>query len=85
MLRTFSIFLLIFSLFELPVYLTAVLAIVLIFFFKNYIEAVIFGLLIDIIYAGNTIYGFHFKFFFFVLILVIYLISPKLKKVLKFY
>jgi hypothetical protein len=85
MLRIFSIIFLLITAFISPSYLVAIMAVILIFVFNNYIEAVFFGLLLDILYSGNTVFGFHFKLFFFVLLGLIYLISPKIKKMLKFY
>jgi len=85
MLRSFLIILLLISSFIFPSYLTALFIFLGVLFFNNFIEAVFFGFLLDILYGGNTVFGFRFHYFFLLLFAVIYLISPKIKKMLKFY
>jgi len=53
------------------------------FIFNNFIEAVIAGLIIDLLYGGGSIFNIHFPYFFTAIILIFYLFSFKFKKILR--
>jgi hypothetical protein len=73
------------SVFLLPPYITAVFLFVLMFFFEDFFEGVIFAYIIDRIYGGGKVLGLDFPFIFTIFFLILFLISLKLKTVLKFY
>lgn len=73
------------SSFLLPVYITAIIIFISFIIFNDFIEGVFFGFILDILYGGNRVFGLDFYLLFFLIFAIIYLISPKLKKMLKFY
>jgi len=83
MFRIISNLLLILSIFLLPVYISVILIFISIFLFKNFIEAIIFGFLIDLLYGSGTIFGYHFAYFFTALVFIFFILSFKLKKILR--
>ncbi len=83
MIRIFLNIILILSIFILPVYVSVVLIFISVFLFKNFIEAIIFGFLIDTLYGSGTILGIHFAYFFTAIIFIFFLISFKFKKMLR--
>jgi hypothetical protein len=83
MFRIISNIFIIFSLFILPIYVTIFAIIYFIFKQENFIEAIIFGYLIDFIYGSGTIFTIHFAYFFTLFISIIYLVSFKLKTILR--
>ncbi len=83
MLRIFVNLLIVLSVFILPVYLSIFLILVLIFIFNNFIEAVVLGFLVDLLYGGGSIFGIHFAYFFTIMMLIFYLISFKLKHMIR--
>ena len=83
MFRILSNIFLIFSLFLLPIYITLFLILYFIFVFDNFFEAIILGFLIDTIYGSGSIFTIHFSYFFTLLISIFYLISFRLKTILR--
>jgi hypothetical protein len=68
-----------------PWWLSVALGIALLFYFKNYSEVIVFGLIMDIYYAklapSFNIFDYKLTLFF----IILYFISHFLKKRLKFY
>jgi hypothetical protein len=85
MLRIIINILILFLVFLSPSYITAILIFISFFIFNNFFEGICFGLILDILYGGNMVFGLKFNLFFFLLFIIIYFISPKIKKMLKFY
>jgi len=75
--------LLVLSVFMLPIYVSIFLILISIFFFNNFVEAMLFGFIIDLLYGSGTILGLHFAYFFTIIILIFYLFSFKLKEILR--
>lgn len=73
------------ALFTFPWYLSFLIAIFLLFYFDNYVEIVFFGLFFDILYGGRGMYNISYPYVFFVVFLFVWVVSFKLKDVLKFY
>jgi hypothetical protein len=85
MLRFILDIILLFFVFLLPTWLTALLVLVCIFYFDFFAEAIFFGLIMDIIYGGGKVFGMNFPYIFTVVLGLIFLISLKLRGMLKFY
>ncbi len=85
MFRFISSLLVLISVFLLPTFITAVFLFILIFIFDNFFEALVFAYIMDILYRGGTLFGFTSPYLFTFVFLLIFLISFKLKTVLKFY
>ena len=68
-----------------PPYISAVVLFVLMFFFADYMEGVVFAYFIDVIYGGGKVFGLNYPYIFTTIFVVLFLISLKLKTVLKFY
>lgn len=81
--RILTNILLMFSVFLLPVYVSVIFIVASIFFFNNFVEAMIFGFVIDLLYGNGSIFGIHFAYFFTLIILILYLFSFSLKKILR--
>ena len=89
--------LLVFLVFLLPSYLTFIFLIILLFTFNNFVEAVFVAFVLDSLYGvkslviqnshsfNNLLIDFIYSHKFLFIILIIFIISFKLKKVLKFY
>lgn len=85
MMRVISNLFLLLSVFIFPPYITAVFLLISIFIFENFIEAVVFGYFLDIVYGGGKIFSYNFHYIFTILLVIVFLISLKLKTMLKFY
>ena len=83
MIRILSNLLLILSVFLLPFYISFVLIILFTFFIDDFIEGIIFGALIDILYGGGSIFSIGFAYFFTAIIFIFYLFSFRLKEMLR--
>jgi len=73
------------SVFVFPPYVTALFLSLTIVFFPFYFESVLFALILDVVYGGGKIFGVEFPFIFTSIFLVFFLISFKIKTMLKFY
>lgn len=82
MFRILSNILITFSIFLLPQYITIFLVILAILAFDNFFESIVFGLCLDTLY-GSGLLGFDLGYFFTIVALVFYLISFKLKTILR--
>ena len=83
MLRILLNILIIIFLFIFPVYISFILILASIFFINNFMEAIIWGFFLDLLYGSGRIFGVHFPYFFTLIILVFYLISFRLKTMLR--
>lgn len=83
--RLFASILLLFSVLFLPIWISALLAILLIFYFDIYWEAVVIFLLSDLLYGAPETLFFDFPFFTFVFSVVFLVLLEFVKKKLKFY
>ncbi|MFH0755340.1 MAG: hypothetical protein V1910_01590 [bacterium] len=81
--RFFSDLLIVLSVFILPIYISVFLIFLAIFLFNNFIEAIIWIFLINLLYGGGNIFGLNFAYFFILIIFIFYLISFKLKTILR--
>ncbi len=86
MYRLFSNLLVFLSIFFLPVYITALMLIALIFTFDYFVEALLWAYIVDVLYGGGgSIFGFGFNYIFLFIMAVIFLVSFRVKKSLVFY
>ena len=83
MFRILSNFILILSVFLLPVYLSVFLILLSIFLFDNFIEAIAWAFLVDLLYSGGSFFGFHLQYFFTIVVSFFYLVSFRLKTVIR--
>lgn len=83
MLRILINLLIILSIFMLPAYISVILILFSIIIVNDFIEAVIWAILIDVLYGGGSIFGLHFAYFFTAVVLVCYLSSFKIKSALR--
>lgn len=67
----------------LPWQISFLLALVFLFYFKNYIEIIFFGLFFDIIYGGDGLFDVKYNYIFFTIFLLLWAISFKVKEVLR--
>ena len=83
MIRIFCDLALLLSVFLLPPYVTLFFVLVSILFMESFVESIIFGFLLDLIYGGGSFLNIEIFYFFTLLIFIFYIISIKLKKVLR--
>lgn len=83
MFRILANLLLFLSVLFLPVYVSIVLILVCIFLFNNFAESIAFGFLLDLFYSGGNVFGLNFAYFITSFIFVFYLVSFKLKTILR--
>jgi len=83
MARIISNILLVLSVFVLPVYISVFFILISIFLFDNFVEAILWAFVIDILYGGGGILGIHFVYFFTLIMLIAYIFSFKFKEVLR--
>ncbi|MFA6340820.1 MAG: hypothetical protein WCX27_01070 [Candidatus Paceibacterota bacterium] len=84
MARIFSNILILISVILLPPYLSACIVILFIFVFKNFLESIFWGFCIDMIYGGGALRS-YFPYVLTVSLSLIFLLSFKVKKMLRFY
>jgi len=73
------------AIFVLPSYISIIFLIILVFYFDIYIESVFVAYLVDVLYGGRIIFGIHFNYIFAFAIFIIFLLSFRLKEILRFY
>lgn len=83
--RIFSDLLILISVFIFPPYLSALLTVVFIFIFPVFFESIIWAFIIDILYGGGLFWGHEFHYVFTFFVIIIFALSFKLKKQIKFY
>ena len=83
MIRIFANLFIILSIFILPIYFSIFLIFIAILIFNNFIESIVLGYIIDLLYGSGSTFGFHFAYFFTIVIIIFYLLSFKLKKILR--
>lgn len=71
------------SVFLLPSYVTFVLVLFCILFLGNFVESIVFGFLLDLLYGGGGFFNINVFYFFTALIFIFYILSIKLKKILR--
>lgn len=81
--RIFCDIVLILSLFYLPWWLVAAMGVALLFYFKNFYEIIIIGVLADMVYGIPRKIFFDFEFINTVLAFILYFAAEKLKKFLR--
>jgi len=74
---------LILSVFLLPSGVTIILIFASVLFFNNFIESIIFSFILDMLYGNGRIFGYHFAYFFTTISIIFYLISFKIKKMVR--
>ncbi len=84
MMRFFINILVFLSVVYLPTYLGALVVVICIFMYENFIESIFWAYLIDVLYGGGKFFHFAFPYIFTLFIGVLYLSSFKLKKMLRF-
>lgn len=82
MFRIISNLLIILSIFLLPPYVIIILIALATLVFDNFFESIILGLFLDTLY-GSSFWGFDFAYIFTILTLVFYILSFKLKTVIR--
>ncbi len=85
MIRLISNLFMLVSVFVLPPYVSALLLVVFIFIFSNFAESIFWALIIDSLYSGGLFFGYNFHYIFTLSIIIIFTLSFKLKKQIKFY
>ncbi len=85
MLRIIANMLLCVFLFVFPPYLFLIALIVSIFLFPNFVESIFWAFLADSIYSGGKILGWNFHYMITLLVIVIFLISFRIKEIVSFY
>jgi hypothetical protein len=85
MFRFLSVLFILLSLFILPNFITAFLLFIFIFIFDSPFEVLFFAYILDILYHGGVFFGYESLYLFTIIFLFIFIISFKLKTVLKFY
>lgn len=83
MIRLICDIILVLSVFLLPPFLTLILVLLSILFFNNFLEAFFMGAILDLIYGGGGIFGTHLFFFFTLITFLFYVLSIRLKKILR--
>ena len=73
------------SCFIFPWWFAFLLALILLFYFNNYYEFLLAGFLLDALYGADNYLFFRFQFALSLLAVIIFLISLKFKKMLRFY
>jgi len=83
MIRLICDIILVLSVFLLPPFITLFFILLSILFFNNFIEAFFVGAILDLIYGGGGIFNTHLFFFFTLVTFLFYILSIKLKKILR--
>ncbi len=74
---------LIISAFLLPNYVSVILIFVSVLIFNNFIESIIFGFILDMLYGSGRIFGYNFAYFFTLISVIFYVISFKIKEMVR--
>ncbi len=83
MIRILSNIFLLVAVFLFPIYLSIVLILFFIFSLDNFFESIIFAYILDLLYSGGSIFGINFPYSITLLIFIVYLISFRLKTILR--
>lgn len=83
MFRILSNFILILSVFLLPVYFSLFLMLISIFLLDNFIEVIAWAFLMDLLYSSGSVFNIHLSYFFTIIISIIYLASFRLKTAIR--
>ncbi len=84
MFRLFSNVLIFLSIFLLPSYISILIIILGTLIFEKFLESMIYGFVLDILYGNGSIFGFHFAYFFTLVGIFFYFISFKTKTFIRF-
>jgi len=74
---------LILSVFLLPSYVSVILIFTSILIFDNFMESIIFGFILDLLYGSGRVFGYHFTYFFTLISIIFYLASFKIKEMVR--
>jgi len=85
MIRFILDILLLVSIFIFPPVVTGIFIFLLIIFLNNYLESIFFAFIIDTIYGGKAMMGGYSSFVFTITFLIVFILSFKIKTMLKFY
>jgi len=72
------------SVFVFPVYISFLIIILSIIITDNFVEAVFWGYILDLIYGNGHIFSYNYFYFFTTTIILIYMLSFKIKKMVRF-
>jgi len=85
MLRIISVIVLLFSVLFLPFYISAILAVLCMFYFKIFWEVTFIFLLSDLLYGSKEVKFSNIVFISFIALILIFFLIELLKRKLKFY
>lgn len=83
MFRIISNIFLILSIFLFPQYITVIFLLISLYIFNNFFESIIYAFILDLLYSNGNTFGIHFGYQITLIIFVLYLLSFKLKAILR--